>query len=109
MYARCFLIFMNISQNPLNPKAPHMFLEQNKTWRIWHVGFSNHNIDVGPAFFAHHIHRVCSVQRSPRAKSKKQGGIAMMRTIVLDCQTKNAAPCSPDCFAYKTCHAKRHR
>ncbi len=104
--AYVFLIVMNISQNPLNPQRTNKYSEQNKKGGKWYVGNNNSNIGLSRlVFLALHIHRVCPVPRTPRTKCCKQGELSMYRTIVLDCQTNTATPCSEDCIAYKTCTA----
>jgi hypothetical protein len=101
---------MNISQIHLNPMPYNLFSEQNKKWWIWHVGFSNSSIGLYRLVcLALDIHGVCPFTRSARAKSCWQGSLGMYSTIVLDCQTKTAIPCSQDCIVYKTCTAHKKK
>jgi len=99
---------MNSSQIHLNLPWHNQFSEQNKTRGKWHVGFSNSSIGVCKlGFLALHIYGVRSIPRAPSPKSSKQGDLSMYSTIILDCQTKTATPCSRSCIAYKTCTARK--
>lgn len=106
--AEAFLIVMNISQIRLNHPWRNQVSEQNKTWGKWYVGFSNSNSGVCKLLFlALHIYGVRSVPRAPSPRSSKQGDVSLYSTIILDCQTKTATPCSRSCIAYKTCNARK--
>jgi hypothetical protein len=100
----CFLKCYEHFSKPFKSPAAHFAIRAKQRWWIWYVGFSNSSIGLFRLVcLALHIHGVCPFTRSARAKSNQQGELCLYRTIVLDCQTKTATPCSQDCIAYKTC------
>ena len=92
-FSGVFLNVMNISQNPLNPKQHTLLSEQNKTWRIWYVGFSDSSISVFRLVcLVLLVYGVCPVPRSSRAKSSRQGDVRLEQCNSLGLPNQNSRP-----------------
>jgi len=73
-----FTNIIDIYQNPLNPQQLTLLSEQNKTWRIRYVGFSDSSISLFRlVYLALLVYGVSPFPRSSRAKSSRQGDVRL--------------------------------
>ena len=105
---RGFLNCYEHFSKPFKSPPAHSLSEQNKNGGIWHDGFSNSGIGVHRhVCLAIPINGIFPIPPTNTKSNSPKGDTDMYSTIILDCQTKTATPCSHDCIAYKTCTARK--